>query len=115
MDKLFFSSNNYIFGLRKIKMASAHDGQRPNELAASLPMMGKGESVLLLVFPRWARSNLFCFLLAQFGQRQIRFTSCLPKLGRAGFFFASAQTGQSCGKRKSVLGFYLVLFGKHYR
>jgi len=52
MDKLFFSSNNYIFGLRKIKMASAHDGQRPNELAASLPIMGKGESVLLLASPR---------------------------------------------------------------
>jgi len=68
--------------LSKIKKASAHGGQRPNELAASLPKMGKGESVLLLANPRWAMANLFYFLFPQDGQGRIHFTSCFPKLGK---------------------------------
>jgi len=79
---VFLCSNKYIFGLSKIKKASAHGGQRPNELAASLPKMGKGESVLLLANPRWAMANLFYFLFPHDGQGRIYFTSCFPKPGK---------------------------------
>jgi len=82
MDKVFLCSNKCDYKLSKTKKASAHGGQRPNELAASLPMMGKGKSVLLLANPRWGNENPFYFLFPQDGQGRICFTSCFPKLGK---------------------------------
>jgi len=73
-----------------------HDGQWQICFTSCFPKMGKVESVLLLTCPVWAEANPFHFLSAQTGQSRI--------------FFASAQTGQSCGKRKSFLDFYSLMW-----
>jgi len=74
----------------------AHDEETRIRFISCFPKMGKVESVLLLTCPVWAEANPFHFLSAQTGQSRI--------------FFASAQTGQSCGKRKSFLDFYSLMW-----